>query len=97
MQSTREKQQFSWANKMVNDLISSLENFKALIEFKGKYFDRDRQAQWKVLQKELCKKYKDFGTTELLKITNDAEETDLEANSLTITRQTSCVTFEAAI
>ena len=97
MQSTGEKQQFSWTNKMVNDLISSIENFKALIEFKGKYSDGDRQAQWKALQKELFEKYKDFGTKELLKITNDAEQTDLQAKSLTITRQTSSVTLEAAI
>ena len=30
---------------MMDDLICSVENFKALIEFKGKYFDGDRQAQ----------------------------------------------------
>ena len=33
-----------WMNRMLNDLISSLKNFKALIEFKAKYFDRDRQV-----------------------------------------------------
>ena len=29
---------------MLDDLISSLENFKALIEFKAKYFHGDRQV-----------------------------------------------------
>ena len=47
MQSTGERQQFTWTNKMVDDVISSTENFKAssLIEFKGKYLDGERQAQ----------------------------------------------------
>ena len=45
MQITGEKQQFIWTNKMVDDLSRSLENVKALLEFEGKYFDRDRQAQ----------------------------------------------------
>lgn len=46
MQSTGEKQQFLWTNEMMNASIISLENFKALMEFKGKYFDfGDRQAQ----------------------------------------------------
>ena len=30
---------------MVDDLISSLENSKALMEFDGKYFDGGRQAK----------------------------------------------------
>ena len=34
MQSTKERQQFTWTNKIVN--YSSLENFKAFMEFKGK-------------------------------------------------------------
>ena len=41
MQSTGEKQQFTWTNKMVDELISTLENF---MEFKGKYVDKDRQV-----------------------------------------------------
>ena len=39
MQSTGEKQQYTWTNKMLDDLIISLENFKILMEFKAKYFD----------------------------------------------------------
>ena len=37
----RERQQFTWTNKMMNYLISSTENFKALslMEFKGQYFE----------------------------------------------------------
>lgn len=42
MQITGEKQQFIWTDKMVDDLSRSLENVKALLEFKGKYFDGDR-------------------------------------------------------
>ena len=53
MLSTGEKQQFTWISKIVDDLIRSLENFKAFMEFKGKYFDGDRQSQQTVLQKEL--------------------------------------------
>ena len=48
------KQQFRWKNDIVDDFIKNLENFKALIEFKGKHFDDDRQAQYTVLPKELC-------------------------------------------
>ena len=45
MQSTGERQQFTWTNKVVDGLISNIENFKALslMEFKGKQFDEDRQ------------------------------------------------------
>ena len=53
---------------MMDDLICSVENFKALIEFKGKYFDGDRQAQWTVPQKELCKKYEGFGQKSFSKL-----------------------------
>ena len=46
MQSTGEKQQLTSTNKMVDEnLIKRLENFKASMDFKGKYFDGDRQAQ----------------------------------------------------
>ena len=41
---------------MVDDLNRSRESLKALLEFKGKYFDGDRQTQKTVLQSELCKK-----------------------------------------
>lgn len=30
------KRQFRWANEMMKDLTSSIENFTALMEFKGK-------------------------------------------------------------
>ena len=36
MQSTG-KRQFRWRNEMMEDLISSLENFTALMKFKGNY------------------------------------------------------------
>ena len=39
-----EKLQFVWTNKMVDDLINNLENFKTLMELKGNYFDGERQA-----------------------------------------------------
>ena len=42
MQSAGEKQQFPPTNTMVDDLISSFKNIKALMEFKGKYFSGDR-------------------------------------------------------
>ena len=49
MQSAGEKQQFKRTNKMVDDyLISSLENFKALLDFKGKYFDIEKEKQNKL-------------------------------------------------
>ena len=32
-------------NKMVDDLIIRLENFKVLMEFKTMYFDRERNTQ----------------------------------------------------
>ena len=42
---TGEKQRFLWTNKMMNELISRLEDFKALIGFQSSYFDGDRQTQ----------------------------------------------------
>ena len=54
-----------------------LEIFKALMEFKDKYLDRDRQAQQTVLQKKLYKKYEGFGTEGFPKTANDADQTDL--------------------
>ena len=50
-----------------------------------------------MLQKELCKKYKDFAKEELLKTENGSDQTGLAARYLTIARQTSCFTFEALI
>ena len=61
------KRQFRWKNGIADNLISILEKFKALTEFKGKYFDDDRQAKYTVLWKELCKKYEDLGTEEVIK------------------------------
>ena len=57
MQSTGEKQQFTQPNKMLDYLISRLENLKILMEFEAKYFEKDRYSQRTVLQKQLCKKY----------------------------------------
>ena len=45
---------------------------------KGKHFDDDRQAQYMVLRKELCKKYERFGPEELPKIAIDVDQTDFE-------------------
>ena len=49
MQSTGVRQQFTWTNKMVDDLIGSVDNFKVLIlslmEFKDRYLDGEREAQ----------------------------------------------------
>lgn len=46
MQITGEKQQYPWTNENGGyDLISSFENFKVLMEFKGKYFDGYRKPQ----------------------------------------------------
>ena len=44
MSNSGEKLQFTRTNKMVDDLINNLENFKTLMELKGKYFDGERQA-----------------------------------------------------
>ena len=44
MSNSGEKLQFTWTNKMVDDLINNLENFKTLMELKDKYFDGERQA-----------------------------------------------------
>ena len=44
LQNTGIKQQFAWTNKMADDLIIRLDTFKALMEFKGKYFDGDRNT-----------------------------------------------------
>ena len=74
MQSTGEKQQLTSTNKMVDEnLIKRLENFKASMDFKGKYFDGDRQAE----------KYEGFGTEKPPKTVNDADQTNLEARCLT--------------
>ena len=42
LKNTRVKQQFAWINKILDDLITRLENFKTLIEFKAKYFEGDK-------------------------------------------------------
>lgn len=41
IQSTAEKQQFPRTNKMLDYLISRLENLKTLMELKAEYFDED--------------------------------------------------------
>ena len=67
------------------------------MNIKGKYFEGDRQAQWTILQQELCKKYEGFGPEVFLKTVNNANQTDLKARCLTIVRKTSCITFKAVI
>ena len=60
---------------MVDKLISNLEKFKALKEFKGNLYDGDRKEQYTVLRRELCKKHEGFGPEELPKIANDTHQT----------------------
>ena len=50
------------------------------MELKAKYFDEDSHAQWKVLQKELCKIYESSGTEEPLKTVNNADQRHLEVS-----------------
>ena len=59
------------------------------MKIKSKYFERDGQAQWTVLQQELCKKYEAFGPEVFLKTGDNATQTDLKARCLTIVRKTS--------
>ena len=70
MQSTGEKQQFTWTNKMVDELISTLENF---MEFMLTKTDKYKKRSYM----KNCKNYGGFGTKELLKIENDDGKTDL--------------------
>lgn len=67
---------------MVNDLISNLQNVKALMKFKGNHFDDDTQAQCMVFQKELRRKIEGFRPEEPLKVSNDVDQTDLEKQKL---------------
>ena len=45
LQNTGLKQHFTSTSKILDDLIIRLENFKALMEFKVKYFDVDKNTQ----------------------------------------------------
>ena len=67
---------------MVNDLISNLQNVKALMKFKGNHFDDYTQAQCMVFQKELCRKIEGFRPEEPPKVSNDVDQTDLEKQKL---------------
>lgn len=67
---------------MVNDLISNLQNVKALVKFKDSHFDDDTQAQCMAFQKELCRKNEGFRPEEPLKVSNDVDQTDLEKQKL---------------
>ena len=82
---TGEKQWFLWTNKMMNELISRLEDFKALIGFQSSYFDGDRQTQY---SERIMWKHKSFGTEKYLKTAIDTDKTDFMA------KQTLCITFE---
>ena len=83
MQSTGEKQ-FTSTNIIADNLISSLKNVNVLLEFKKRNYGKG------------CVK-NEFRTEELLKTTNDADQSDLETRCLTIARWTSCFTFKAVI
>ena len=48
------------------------------MEFKDNHFDDYRKAQHTVLQKGFCKKYEGFWPEKPPKISNDADQTDLE-------------------
>ena len=77
---TDKKQQFSWKNDMVDDLISSLEcfnGFKALLEWRAFWLWQSSTIH-SILQREPCKKCEGFGPAELPKTANDDDYTDLE-------------------
>ena len=61
---------------MVDDLISSLENFKTWMEFKGNYSDSDWKRQHTILRRELCKNHHGFRPDELSNIANKADDSE---------------------
>ena len=65
------EKQCTWTNKMMDDLISSAENCKTLMEFEGKYYRKNYVKNMRVLGRKF------------LKTENDADQTNLEARCLT--------------
>lgn len=84
------------------NLITSLENYKALMgyllmDFRGKCFNGDWQAQWTVIQRKLCKKVYGFWDRRATQDCKWADQTDLKARCLRTVWKTSCIAFEEVI
>ena len=47
-----QESKFKWSNKLVNDLLNALSNFKSTMEFKSKYFNADKPRQYEEVRKE---------------------------------------------
>ena len=63
------RKQFKWSSEMIDDLLNALENYRPMMELKGKNFDGDRNSQYTAIRKELCQKYEEcFGPAELTKL-----------------------------
>ena len=50
-----QESKFKWSDKLVNDLLNALSNFKSTMEFKSKDFNADKPRQYEEVRKEIVR------------------------------------------
>ena len=69
---------FKWSDKLVNDLLNALSNFKSTMEFKSKDFNADKPRQYEEVRKEIVRIDSDnekyFGPVDLPTLLSDIDD-----------------------
>ena len=67
-----------WSDKLVNDLLNALSNFKSTMEFKSKDFNADKPRQYEEVRKEIVRIDSDnekyFGPVDLPTLPSDIDD-----------------------
>ena len=50
-----QESKFKWSDKLVNDLLNALSNFKSTMESKSKDFNADKPRQYEEVRKEIVR------------------------------------------
>ena len=73
-----QESKFKWSDKLVNDLLNTLSNFKSTVEFKSKDFNADKPRQYEEVRKEIVRIDSDnekcFGPVDLPALPSDIED-----------------------
>ena len=73
-----QESKFKWSDKLVNDLLNALSNFKSTMEFKSNDFNADKRHQYKEVRKEIVRIDSDsekyFGPVDLPTLPSDIDD-----------------------
>ena len=73
-----QQSKFKWSDKLVNELLNALSNFKSTMEFKSKDFNADTPRQYEEVRKEIVRIDSDnekyFGPVDLHTLPSDIDD-----------------------